>query len=406
MRISVVFITKRPGGLDILLNTLSQQTYKNYELIVVDDYHKDGGNTDTFNIRRELVTAKAQELGVELAYYGQSIRHTYHNPKYRINAALNDGLLFIKNKYKNTDYSDNIVVFFHDYIWLNHRSLEIVNQMYSRTKDTNFITAFPEVFIKVPDEAFAINAKLSTTSETDNTTDLSDESNTSETSSTDTSDVNNTATSSEADNLYTIFKEPLKSSPAVLKWPIIKDIQPCPVPAKEVFDILNFTKFNNSPITNSISVECDFWEHYFSAIPFNLIKKVNGFDERLDAGPNSITTEKYNTLMDHEKEDYDSREPQGFNDYGEKSVWRMCQHKLNSKVILVISLPVLKLDNTQFPLIKYANSSDDDSINRSASEGEWLWKRNPKDTGMQYGASILQNRLNNNIISAPNNFEL
>ena len=128
-----------------------------------------------------------------------------------------------------------------------------------------------------------------------------------------------------------------------------------------------------------------------SAIPFNLIRKVNGFDERLDAGPNSITAKKYESLMDHEKIEYDSRISEGFNDYGEKTVWRICQHKLNTKTYMIVSLPVLKIDNSLFT----TNDTD-----------EWLWKRNPKDTGMHYGAAIVQDRLNNNIIRAPNAFEL
>ena len=362
MKLSIIFITKRPGGLDILLNTLHQQSFKNFELIIVDDI--DCTKFDNlFEERRKFANEEAKKLNIDLVYYDKSFRHTYHNPKYRINSALNDGLLFIKDKYKDQKYDDNVVVFLHDYIWINHRSLEIINQMYSRAKDKNFLLSFPEVFVEVPHDQLT--------------------------------EYNSCNKNNKSLNINTLFNDPLKTSPALLKWNILKELQPCPASPQEVYNILNFTKFNNSPITNSVSVEYDFWEHYFSAIPYNLIAKVNGFDERLDAGPNSITTEKYNTLMAHEKEEYDSREPQGFNDYGEKSVWRVCQYKLQSKCILIVSLPVLKLDNAKF--------AAGDNIRHSK---EWLWKRNPKDTGMHYGASILQDRLNNNIIRSPNHFSL
>lgn len=47
-KFSIVFPTYRPGSMDLLFTSLSKQTYKNFELILVDDYPQRTNNKQDF----------------------------------------------------------------------------------------------------------------------------------------------------------------------------------------------------------------------------------------------------------------------------------------------------------------------------------------------------------------------
>ena len=42
IKLSFIYITYRPGGYDILADSLVNQTYKDYEVIIVDDFQPEG----------------------------------------------------------------------------------------------------------------------------------------------------------------------------------------------------------------------------------------------------------------------------------------------------------------------------------------------------------------------------
>jgi len=103
---------------------LKNQTYSNYELIIVDDYEPRYETTD--------VPDYMEEKGVNLAWYGASKKKYYPDTYFGQVNALNTGLL---------QASGDIVVIVEDYMWIPPTSLEQWNQVYNRVGLGFFITA-------------------------------------------------------------------------------------------------------------------------------------------------------------------------------------------------------------------------------------------------------------------------
>jgi len=86
MLVSIVYCTKRPGGIDILFGGLKNQKDQDYELIIVDEL------ADT---RRDTVStfADALKLTDKIVFHGKSKKKSYPPRPFGMANALNTGFL-------------------------------------------------------------------------------------------------------------------------------------------------------------------------------------------------------------------------------------------------------------------------------------------------------------------------
>lgn len=100
MEFSIVYITYRPGGIDILADSLKNQTVKDYELIVVDDYPIN---------RRATVGGYLAGFGIPVAYVGPPKTKCFPELASGVMNAMNTGILLSTKE---------AVIILTDYIWL------------------------------------------------------------------------------------------------------------------------------------------------------------------------------------------------------------------------------------------------------------------------------------------------
>lgn len=122
MLISIIYVTKRPGGYDILFNCLREQTYQNYELIIVDD---------VLDERKDKLLSYAKEKGIKLKIATKSKRKTFEDTKFGIANALNTGYILSKGKY---------VLTIMDYAWMPKTLLESIKNFYSERNEFNLLS--------------------------------------------------------------------------------------------------------------------------------------------------------------------------------------------------------------------------------------------------------------------------
>lgn len=91
MKVSVLYVTKRPGGMDVLRGNLQRQTFRDYEVVIVDAFDRD----------LTVLTLFMNGLGPHL-------RH-FFKPNLPLWGALNAGLTFCAGE---------LIVFLQDYIWI------------------------------------------------------------------------------------------------------------------------------------------------------------------------------------------------------------------------------------------------------------------------------------------------
>lgn len=123
-RISLLYHTYRPGGLDLLCNSLKTQTYDNWELSIVDDYEPRCHGTE--------VKDYFEDAGIPLVYHGPSKKKCYPDTPFGQANAMNTGLL---------QASGDIAVIVEDYIWITPKSLEKWNRRYNDLGLSFFITS-------------------------------------------------------------------------------------------------------------------------------------------------------------------------------------------------------------------------------------------------------------------------
>jgi len=102
-KLTLVYFTYRPGGFDILADSLNHQTYKNYELIVIDDYP--GRNLKSW----------LEEQGIPVAYYGPMKEKVLKDTTYSQANIMNTALLYT---------TGDIFIICNDYQWLPPDSFE------------------------------------------------------------------------------------------------------------------------------------------------------------------------------------------------------------------------------------------------------------------------------------------
>lgn len=105
LKLSLVYITYRHGGYDMLADALKNQTYQNYELIVVDEMVS----------RQKLVKDYLEDEGINVAYVGPSKKPCFPELGYNIVNSWNTGIL------KSTG---DIIIHTEDYHWYYPNSLE------------------------------------------------------------------------------------------------------------------------------------------------------------------------------------------------------------------------------------------------------------------------------------------
>jgi len=121
--LSLVYFTYRPGGFDMLCGSLMEQTYDNYELIVIDDLPD-----------RNLVNY-IEDCGIPLTYYGPSKEKCYPDTPFNQVNAVNSGLLQARG---------DIVILIEDYVWLRPNTLERWCQIFDEKGADTFITGVGE----------------------------------------------------------------------------------------------------------------------------------------------------------------------------------------------------------------------------------------------------------------------
>lgn len=97
--LSIIYLTYRCGGFDILADSLINQTYKKYELIIIDDYKID---------RRETVRKYLTSKHIYPKYIGPSKPKCFPELAYNISNAINTGIILSTKE---------VIVVITDYQW-------------------------------------------------------------------------------------------------------------------------------------------------------------------------------------------------------------------------------------------------------------------------------------------------
>ncbi|EKX37942.1 hypothetical protein GUITHDRAFT_144627 [Guillardia theta CCMP2712] len=114
-RVSVLVATKRPGGMDAVLHSLSKQTSKNFELVIVDELWQ----------REHLIRSRANELGINIRAISTS------KPKgspqaFGFQNAWNSGLASVRAPY---------IAILNDYAWVPETFVENIILFYEGSRD-------------------------------------------------------------------------------------------------------------------------------------------------------------------------------------------------------------------------------------------------------------------------------
>jgi glycosyltransferase involved in cell wall biosynthesis len=131
MRATILWYSYRPGGIDILCDSLKRQTYQNYELIMVDDYTE----------RRQKVKKYLSQHGIHPDYLGPSKKKSFPNIAFNCTNALNTGILM--------STGDPIIVLT-DYIWMPPKAIERFMSFEEKYKKNWCITTAGNMWEKQP----------------------------------------------------------------------------------------------------------------------------------------------------------------------------------------------------------------------------------------------------------------
>lgn len=133
MLISVVFLTYRPGGYDLLVDGLKNQTHQNYELICVDEVVE----------RQDEVIRYITEHGVHISHVVPSKAKCFPELPHNLINAYNTGVLLSKG---------DIVIILNDYAWLQPNCLQKFAEREDMFKDRTCISGIGKMYdIREPD---------------------------------------------------------------------------------------------------------------------------------------------------------------------------------------------------------------------------------------------------------------
>lgn len=128
MLISVIGLTYRPGGFDVLADGLQRQTHQDYELICVDEVVS----------RRGVVFNYLQRRGVKVSHVVPSKRKCFPELPFNLINAYNTGLLLSTGE---------VVVILNDYTWLPPNCLEQFAKQAERLRSKTCISGVAEVYV-------------------------------------------------------------------------------------------------------------------------------------------------------------------------------------------------------------------------------------------------------------------
>ena len=128
MKFSIVYFTYRPGGLDMLIKSLSKQTYDDYELIIVDDY----ADRDF-----DAVSKYIKSYGIDDFKLLRSKKKCYEDIAFNQVNAFNTGLL---------KCTGDVNIIIEDYAWLKPDGLEKWKNTYDSIGYDTLITGVGNVF--------------------------------------------------------------------------------------------------------------------------------------------------------------------------------------------------------------------------------------------------------------------
>jgi len=120
--ISILYRTYRPGGFDILADSLKNQTMQDYELIVLDDYKPD---------RTKVIRDYLEEQNVNVAHVVPSKEKCFPWLPFNQNNQINTGILLSKG---------DIIIIYDDYTWVPPDHLEKFLHHKDKLKENYCIT--------------------------------------------------------------------------------------------------------------------------------------------------------------------------------------------------------------------------------------------------------------------------
>ncbi|KAK4535827.1 hypothetical protein CDCA_CDCA06G1852 [Cyanidium caldarium] len=126
--VSIVYTTRRPGGYDILFNSLAIQTHRDYELIIIDEMH---------GYRASKIWAWAAARNIPLVHVsGSKPKHPkYMNTRFGLYNALNTGVLLARGR---------IFVSLMDNNWLMPNFIESIVNFYADPQHATHLLSTPE----------------------------------------------------------------------------------------------------------------------------------------------------------------------------------------------------------------------------------------------------------------------
>jgi glycosyltransferase involved in cell wall biosynthesis len=131
MKPTILWYSYRPGGIDILADSLKHQTHQDYELIMVDDLVE----------RKKDVLEYLDLNGITPAYLGPSKKKCFPEIAYNCTNALNTGILM--------STGDPILILT-DYIWLHPKAIERFCSFEEKYKQKYCITVPGRMWAKEP----------------------------------------------------------------------------------------------------------------------------------------------------------------------------------------------------------------------------------------------------------------
>lgn len=135
-KFSIVYPTYRPGSMDLLFESLSRQTYKNFELILVDDY------LIRTNNKQELYNQLPNKQIPKYLKYHDPPKPDCFNKFYKFGTTVNTGII----EAIKSDFNADIIIFLQDYTYLLPGQLEKWNKAFNETGLDTIITGAATIF--------------------------------------------------------------------------------------------------------------------------------------------------------------------------------------------------------------------------------------------------------------------